>query len=277
MNSRKPFGYFVKRGPDDDTLDRSLARQAERAGVKIICSSKMDKDKVDIIATGGRAVAGVTKEVVFETNINNTFRVIFDNGITPEGFSYLFVIDSKATVGCAILKSFSQINNIMKWAIERFREIEKFEINNPKETVSYVDFYLPKSAKFKNKLLIGEAGGFQDYLFGLGIRISITSGFLAAKSIVENMDYDKLWKSELASKMKMSIVNRFLYEIGGNKSLALFNRRAQKVDFKEFGYDLYRPRLIKKILFPLITLMWKNYSGCVHGESCLWCRRKSGK
>ena len=274
MKSGEPYGYFIKRGCDKDTLDRGLAEQALDSGAKIIYNTKLNPEKADIIATGAKSVAGISKEIVFDTNINNTFRVILDNNITPRGFSYLFVINNKGTIGSAILRNFSQISGFTTKAVNRFQEIVKFEMSNPKEHVFYVDFYLAKSAKVKNTLITGEAAGFQDYLFGIGIMRAITSGYLAAKSIIENTDYDNLWKSHFAEKMKMSIVNRFLYEIKGNIGNTLFNKSVQNLDFKEFGYKLYQPNLFKKFIFPFIKIIWKNYSNCTHGDNCHWCRRK---
>jgi len=147
-------------------------------------------------------------------------------------------------------------------------------MQSPKEVVSYVDFYLAKSAMVKNTLITGEAAGFQDFQFGIGIRRSITSGYLAAKSIIENIDYDNLWKSQFGEKMKMSIVNRFLYELGGNIGYTIFNKLAHNADFKEYGYKLHQPNLFKKCILPFIKILWKNYSQCQHGDNCYWCRRK---
>jgi len=277
LKSREPYGYFIKRGSDKDTLDQGLVEQASDLGVKIIYATKLNQEKADIDATGARSTTGISKEIVFDTNINNIFRVILDNNITPGGFSYLYVINKKGTIGSAVLRKFSQINSFTAKAVNRFQEIEKFEMQSPKEFVSYVDFFIAKSAKNKNTLITGEAAGFQDYLFGIGIRFSILSGYLAAKSIIENIDYDNLWKSQLSEKIKMSIVNRFLYEIGGNIGYTLFNKSAQNSDFKEFGYKLYKPNLFKKFIFPFIKITWKNYSKCTHGDNCLWCRGKLEK
>lgn len=274
IKSSLPFGYFVKRGTDKDTIDQGIAKQALETGVKIIYNTKLDTEKFDIIATGPKLSSGISKEITFNTNIENCFRVILDNNIAPKGYTYLFVINKMGTIGSAILKNFSEINEYTKKAVNRFQDIEKFEMINPKTVVSYVDFYLSKSAVVENKLMIGEAAGFQDLLFGMGIRRSITSGHLAAKSLIENIDYDKLWKKEFLEKMQISIVNRFIYEFGGNFGYSLFNKYMQKSDLKEFGYSLYRPNLIKKSLFPFIKIIWKNYTKCLHGDNCQWCRRK---
>ncbi len=68
------------------------------------------------------------------------------------------------------------------------------------------------SYKEGDRLLIGERGGFQDYLFGFGMRYAFLSGHLAAQSIIQGTDYESLIKKELLNMMKSSLVNRYLYE-----------------------------------------------------------------
>src|SRR3989344_4881005 len=61
------------------------------------------------------------------------------------------------------------------------------------------------------KLLVGEAAGFQDKLFGFGIRFALISGILAATSFIEIKNYDDLWKPEFMRLMKVSRANRFIF------------------------------------------------------------------
>ena len=52
---------------------------------------------------------------------------------------------------------------------------------------------MPRTAKIKNKLLVGEAAGFSEADRGFGMHYALESGFLAAKSLMEGLDYDELW------------------------------------------------------------------------------------
>jgi flavin-dependent dehydrogenase len=54
-------------------------------------------------------------------------------------------------------------------------------------------FSMPKSASRDGSLWIGEAAGFQDILFGFGIRNALVSAKPAAQSIIENRSYDDLY------------------------------------------------------------------------------------
>ncbi|WP_269848806.1 NAD(P)/FAD-dependent oxidoreductase [Methanosarcina horonobensis] len=52
----------------------------------------------------------------------------------------------------------------------------------------------------KGTMFIGEAGGFQDYLWGFGMRYAFQSANLAARSIIENESYNDLIKEHLLKK-----------------------------------------------------------------------------
>lgn len=62
--------------------------------------------------------------------------------------------------------------------------------------------FIPKTAIKGGHLLVGEAAGFQDVAFGFGIRYVILSGYLASKSIIEKINYDKLWKEMFLDELK---------------------------------------------------------------------------
>ena len=64
----------------------------------------------------------------------------------------------------------------------------------------------------KNRLFIGEAGGFQDFLFGFGMNHAIHSGYYAAKSIIDRKPFKNYFSRELLPHMKASVVNRYFYE-----------------------------------------------------------------
>src|SRR6266540_5713457 len=127
---------------------------------------------------------------------------------------------------------------------------------------SYMNFHLKNRATSGKSLYVGEAAGFQDYLFGLGIRYALTSGYLAARSILEGRDFDT---SALAAKQETSLVNRFLYEAGGNFGLAMFVRRAGRAkDFHRYLSGWHQRRWWKALLSPLVHRVWRHNGRCLH-------------
>ena len=53
--------------------------------------------------------------------------------------------------------------------------------------------------------------GFQDELFRFGMRYAIISGYLAAKSIIEGLDYDKLWKKKFSKEFQRTARTRRVF------------------------------------------------------------------
>lgn len=60
--------------------------------------------------------------------------------------------------------------------------------------------------------MIGEAGGYQDYLFGFGMRMAMYSGLAAVHKLCGEYSLARLLLRELNLKRKISFANRALYE-----------------------------------------------------------------
>ncbi len=274
VQSDCPYGYFIMRGPGGETLDQGLLNQARSAGVKIHYGRRVKPEAVDIVATGPAVADGLAKEMTFSTDLPDTISVLFDMDVSPGGYSYLFVVDGQATFGCAITRDFDGIKNYFEIALKRFQTIQTFVINRPKFAYSYMNFCLKSSAMDNGKPFVGEAGGFQDYLFGLGIRYAIKTGYAAATSILDNESYDILWQQEIGSAQEVSLVNRSLYEIGGNWGLASFVKRAGRRDLQTYLAKWHKQALWKKLLLPWIKQFWEKESRCFHRIPDHWCREK---
>lgn len=274
VKSHLPFAYFIRRGPGNDTLDRGLLNQAFDAGAKITYRTRVNTDEVDIVATGPAVPDGLAKEMTFTTTLADTVSVLFDHTMAPGGYSYLFVLDGKATFGCAITRDFDHINTYFDKTFKQFQKIHPFSTSGERTGYSFMNFCLKQSAKRKNLLYVGEVGGFQDYLFGLGIRYALTTGFSAAESIIQHKDYDELWKKELGTRQETSLVNRYLYEMGGNTGLKYFINQAGRGDLKSYLNKWHRPNRWKKLMLPFVKWSLGKKDPCHHHISDHWCRIK---
>ncbi len=273
IQSAKPFGYFIRRGPQGATLDQGLLAQAIQAGVKVHYHQRIRQ--ADIIATGPTSPDGLAKQMTFSTSLPDTVSVLFDTKRAPGGYAYLFVLDGAATFGCAITKDFNHINDYFDHSLKRFQEILPFAPQEATTGYSFMSFQLKASATRDASLFVGEAGGFQDYLFGLGLRYALTTGYLAAQSILEKKAYDPLWKSALGQAQEISVVNRFLYEWGGDRGLSAFIKRAGQGDVQTYLHRLHLPTLWKRLLLPFIKWAWQTRRRCVHPLLTHWCRKKT--
>jgi len=310
IRSDKPYGWFIHRGAEEGTLDRGLLAQAQAAGAKVIFNSRLSPDQADIVATGPASPDGLAKEMTWRMgeNVDRTLQsgnvgrtlqsdaaesrtgesdlrkpippelidVYFNHKLAPGGYSYLFILDGIATFGCAIVADFKRIDSYFDHSLAAAKRLHNLEIPADARTgYSYMNFHLKQQSTSNGSRFVGEAAGFQDYLFGLGIRYALTSGSLAARSILEERDYDELWRHELGTKQETSLVNRFLYESGGNFGLSMFVRQASRAkDFHRYLSGWHRSSWWKKMLSPAVKKFWKHDGRCLHKPGIHWCRSR---
>jgi flavin-dependent dehydrogenase len=276
IRSDKPYGYFIRRGPEESTLDRGLLAQARELGVTVTFNSRLKIEEADIVATGPAAPDGLAKEMTWKSDEAERVEVYFNHKVAPGGYSYLFILDGIATFGCAIVADFKKIDSYFEHSFAAAREMHDFASpQQPRTGYSYMNFHLKTLATAGGARFVGEAAGFQDYLFGLGIRYALTSGNLAARSILEERDYDELWQAELGPKQETSLVNRFLYEAGGNHGLSMFVKQAAKAaDFHTYLSGWHKRTWWKAMLTPFVRRFWKHDGRCLHKPGVHWCRSR---
>ncbi|MGH9463520.1 MAG: NAD(P)/FAD-dependent oxidoreductase, partial [Vicinamibacteria bacterium] len=251
VSSERPYGYFLRRGTEDGTLDRGLEAQARRLGAAIHFGKKLAPEDADIVATGPGPADGIAKEIAFRTGSADRIEVIFDPELAPGGYAYFFALGGWGTLGLALLKEYGRLERHFERTVERFQSMGSFDIDSPRPGYSYMNFFLHDSSVQGNARFAGEAGGFQDYLFGLGIRYAVASGHLAARSIVEGVHFDRLWTERFGATMRASVTSRLLYEALGRHGLRFFVRRAGRGDFREFLSSWARPAWWRLALRPL--------------------------
>lgn len=276
IRSGEPFGYFIKRGPEDGTLDRGLLAQARTHGVNVIFNSRLPIEEADIVATGPASPDGLAREMTWKTSEPERIDVFFNHELAPGGYSYLFILDGIATFGCAIVADFKKIDDYFDHSLAAAQRLHRFEIPTETRTgYSYMNFHLKQRATAGSGRFVGEAAGFQDYLFGLGIRYALTSGNLAARSIIDNSDFDELWTRDLGGKQETSLVNRFLYETGGNAGLQMFVWQASRAsDFHTYLSGWHQKKWWKSLLSPLVRRVWRHRGRCLHKPGVHWCRSR---
>ncbi len=277
VRSRVPYGYFLRRGNEPGTLDRALAAQAQALGVEIHYGQKLDPERADIVATGPGPADGIAKEIAFRTDADDRIEVIFDPALAPGGYAYFFVLNGWATLGLALLDGYGKLEAQFEKAVIRFRELGSFEIRDARPGYSYMNFFLHRSSVRASRLYAGEAGGFQDYLFGLGIRYALVSGHLAARSLVENVPYDRLWRERFLRAMRSSLGARLVYESLGRHGLRLFVWQSSHRDFRSFLHSWARPSWFRLALAPLAERVFGKAESCGHKIPCSWCRPREGR
>ncbi|MGH9457175.1 MAG: NAD(P)-binding protein [Thermoanaerobaculia bacterium] len=279
VSGETPYGFFIRRGPFEGTLDRGLLAQARELGVDVRFGSRLAPAEADLVATGPATADGLAKEITFTSDDEERVEVYFDHRLSPGGYSYLFILDGVATFGCAIVSDFKRIDDYFDASLARAQEIRPVNVDRDRRTgYSYMNFHLKTTGLANGRPVVGEAGGFQDYLFGLGIRYALTSGWLAGRAVLEGRSFDELWAAELGAKQRTSLVNRFLYERGGNAGLAGFVRRAARArDFNAYLASWHRDVWWKRLAEPLVRSLWRHEGRCLHTPPDHWCRARDSR
>ncbi len=247
---KRPFSYLIRRGNQKGSFDQYLKEQAIKNRVEIVFNFSVNPEEVDIIAIGpdfNKASYVMAVGYTFETDSKDISAGIFDDKFAYNGYSYLFVADGYGTVGAVIFGKFNRVSEYLEGTIDFFKNHYSLEMNNLKKFTGTGNFYFLKS----NKRYVGEAGGFQDYLWGFGMRYAMITGYCAAKSIIEERDYKRLWRNELEDLLKTSVSNRLWYSWLGRLSYNWVLRLLKKFNdpMKVFTWA-YRPNVISKILYP---------------------------
>jgi flavin-dependent dehydrogenase len=278
IRSAEPLFYMVERGSGPGTLDSALLRQAMELGVEVRFNSRvLNVHGPAIFATGPKAADAIAVGYHFGTTMADGFWVICDDHLAPQGYAYLLVMGGKGTVKSCQFTGFKQEAVYVQRTVEAFERLVGLEMIDPQPHGGVGNFRLPVSAHSGGHPVAGELAGFQDTLWGFGMRAAITSGVLAARSLLEGSDYEALWRQELGGRMTTALVNRVGYSLLGNQGYRWFLRHmVQQADLRGALYRRYRPSAFKRLLAPLARWRFESQrsdESCDHIDcSCVWCR-----
>jgi flavin-dependent dehydrogenase len=246
ITSDRPIFYLVTRGPMAGSLDAGLKEQALSLGAEILFDRRPDGiDGKTIVGTGPRGAVGIIRGIVFNTSRMDMVAVVFNDEIAPAGYAYLIVNQGRGTMVTVLYREFKSIDRYFDRMALFFIKNIKIDIRDEKNFGGFGDFFIADTQVRNRKLYIGEAGGFQDYLWGFGMRYAIVSGSLAARSIIEGADYDDFWKQELKPMMETSLVNRYLYEKFGHTVYRYIAKKTAKGNPCDFLRRHYNPSPVK--------------------------------
>lgn len=255
MSCQSPLFYMVERGPGPHTLDTALLKQAQSLGVEVRFNSRLKTiQQKGIMAAGPKAADALSAGYHFETEMSDGYWVICDDNLAPKGYAYLLIMNGKGTVKSCMFSDFKNEKMYVKRTVSAFKRLVNLQMTNAQFHGGIGNFYIPQTAQSGEHLLVGEQAGFQDTLWGFGMRLVISSGILAADSIINNQNYDQLWRRELKPQMDASVVNRCIFSLLGNRGYSWFLKRQSKHDTREALRREYRHSRFKQLLSP-----WARY------------------
>jgi len=215
----KNASYLVRRGSKEGCLDKALLEQAEKLGVKIHLNHKPDRElPVHVDATGPRNANILARGIKFNTSIDSGYHMAFGQDLARGFYSYLLSKNGHGTIATVFgPESASRSQELLQNTVNYFSDLlDKKELSAGKKFGGYGHFEIKKNYyDEKGAMLVGESGGFQDYLWGFGMRYAIQSANLAARSIIQDESYNDLIKEHLLKKMKHSKRNRLICETMG--------------------------------------------------------------
>ena len=211
--------YLVRRGSKEGCLDKALLEQAEKLGVKIHFNYRQERElPVQVNATGPRNATAFVRGIKFNTSSDSGYHMAFGQDIARGFYSYLLTKNGHGTIATVYgRKSAHRSEEFLQNTVNYFSDfLDEKELSAGKKFGGYGHFEIKKNYyDEKGAMFIGEAGGFQDYLWGFGMRYAFQSANLAARSIIQNESYNDLIKEHLLRKMKHSNRNRRISEMTG--------------------------------------------------------------
>jgi flavin-dependent dehydrogenase len=280
FRAERPIWYLVRRGPGPGTLDQALRAQALAAGVELRFRTVQRRmPNGGIVAHGPHRADAIAVGYVFDCDrADGAYSVVSDE-LAPKGYSYLLICGGRATIASCMFADFHNEKTYVQRTVEFFRDKVGIDLINARRFGGFGNVLPVRDPRKGNMLYVGEAAGFQDALFGFGIRYAMLSGHLAARAFLEGTPaaYGRLLSQRLSGLMRSAVVNRFFYEklgTAGYKRLARSISRSS--DVRDWLRGFYRSGRLKSLLYPVarrrLARKPELVVGCVEGCDCTWCQ-----
>lgn len=254
FHCEKPAFYLVKRGAIPGSLDQGLKEQALAWGVEINYGQRLDPEQADIVATGPLAnhVFGVAKGQIFKTAMADQALGLVNDDAAFKGYSYLLVSQGYGCICTVLFDRFAEINRCFTATCRQLAQLTSLDIQNPRPVGGLGSFALNPVFRRGNSLYVGEAAGLQDLLWGFGMRSAMVSGFLAARSLIENTDYPRQASRFFKKRLRASLVNRYCWErCGRDNYVWIMDRIDRAPSSRQFMHSFHNFNFFQKLLYPL--------------------------
>ncbi|MGV1100561.1 NAD(P)/FAD-dependent oxidoreductase [Thiovibrio sp. JS02] len=253
FSGTRPGFYLVRRGAKPGSLDHGLKEQALAAGATIHFGKRLSGPEAAIVAGGPRLKNrfAVAKGIVFKTGLPDSAYGLVNDRAARKGYAYLLAAKGCGCLCTVLFDRFSEINRCLTETERLFRTVVDFEIKEPKKVGGPGGFLLSPVFAQGKRLLVGEAAGLQDMLWGFGIRSAIASGAMAAQSIIAGGSYPDAARRRFSARQKASLVNRYFWEIFGRGDYrAIMDRIGRTGDIGKFFHDFYNLNLLHRLAYP---------------------------
>jgi flavin-dependent dehydrogenase len=253
ITSSRPIIYLVKRGNHPGALEHNLKEQALDSGVTIHYKERRDRKDVDVWAVGAQHQGQfLAVGLRFQTHHADTVKLLISTSHAPKAYAYLFVLNGQAVLSVILTRNFPNARYYLQRSLEFFRKVIPLDIENERMMSGFggrmADFFHSATSPLR----VGEAAGFQDYLWGFGIRYALHSGYLAAQAITQGTDYYRAVRTQIWPLVYTSLFNRAAYNRAGDRIyhllIEMFSRSPQLVELLRSRYSPSIPRQLMWLL-----------------------------
>ena len=254
LRSPDPLFYLVRRGPESGTLDSGMKAAAIECGVDLHFGERGEGTRRGpaIRAHGPRGSDTVAVGYVFDTEMSDGVFGVLSDRLAPKGYAYLLIHRGHGTIAACLFDEFGDEKRYLDRTLEFFERRVGLKMRSPRRFGGAGQFRLTRSACSDGVLLAGEAAGFQDALWGFGIRYALLSGCLAARALLSGSDYDRLWKERFGGLQRTSVVNRYFFSRMGHPGYRWLMRALRRArDPRQWLRRFYAPSHWKSLWAPL--------------------------
>jgi len=283
--SEQPMAYIVHRGAVAGSLDLGLKQQALDAGVEIrFGQARGQLAHGGIVARGPHGADAIGVGYLFDTDMADGAYIALSNTLAPQGYAYLLIQGGRGTLMSWMYDDFHNEQRYLENSVDFFHDRLGLEMEQPRRTGGAANFSYPRSARKGKLLYVGEAAGFQDALWGFGMRYAMLSGHLAARALLTGQDYDRLWQRRLGPLLRAALVNRYIYRRLGNRGYDRLLRSIDRAlslrqDGRGWLHGYTAPRWWKQLCFPFVQRALPSRRAQrdipADGCDCTWCRCRS--
>lgn len=280
LRAAQPIFYLIRRGNESGMLDRALKKQALDAGITIKFGSRHRQLPFGgIVAEGPRRANVIAAGYVFETDMANGCYAAVSDRLAPAGYSYLLINQGRGTVATCMFERFHDERHFVEETVSFFQREVGLKWHQATRFGGSGNFNSVTDTISGDRLYAGESAGFQDALFGFGLRYALISGHLAGRADGSGSAYQQASLQRLSGLNTASIFNRWLYARLGDRGRRIVLRRvAHGRDPRSLLRRVYAPTWWKASAARWLPdkLLLRNEhlkSDC----DCTWCRCRSGK
>lgn len=214
----RPLVYVVRRGPEPNSLEQAMKRQALDLGVRLRYGAPLAPNEADLWAVGARTPGRfLAAGLGFRTSHPDVVRVLVDRRVSPNAYAYLIVLAGRGTLSVVLTRRFKDARVRLDDAARAFQRLGPIDMSDVRAGGGIGGSLDAFRRPMIGPPRLGEAAGFQDYLWGFGIRYALQSGDLAARAFLDGTDYQESVAREIWSLIRASLRLRTLYDRVGDR------------------------------------------------------------